>query len=142
MVGLVYTPRSLRRNQSRFSGLLGIKTYFGAAALSLWTITALVRVQPAAAGNVTLFGRILNLPCYTAHESNSRVYRKCVRLSRDIRSPSGLLASDGTVYLLMEDPVKSAQRTRLLERGRVRVKGKLIRRGGLPLLAVTALHKA
>lgn len=138
MIACIYTPRTMQRGRSR----LGTKTRLAVAAAILSLIALLVRAQLAEAANVTLFGKILDMSCYTAQESDSRVYRACARSSPANRSPAGLLAADGKVYLLMSNPANAARRAQFGDKSLVRVTGKLIRRGGLLILAVSALRKA
>lgn len=143
MIGLIYTPRSAGRGRSRPGGSrAGTKTYLGVAAVALGAMALIVRAQLAAAADVTLLGKVLNMSCYSAHETDSRVYRTCARSSAASRSPAGFLAADGKVYLLIDNSAHAARRTRFLGRRSVRVTGKLIQRGGLPMLAISALRKA
>ena len=142
MVGWIYTPRSSGRSRPRPGASLGTNTYLVLATASLWTIAFLIRAQLPAAANVTLLGKIFDMSCYAAQESAGDARRECGRPSGANRSPAGLLASDGIMYLLMDNPANALQRTLLPGGSLVRVTGKLIKRGGLSMLAVTALHKA
>ena len=49
---------------------------------------------------ITIRGEILDLACYIAHDGQGEEHAKCAQSCVKGGQPMGLLASDGTVYLL------------------------------------------
>ncbi len=62
-----------------------------------------IGVGPAFAGDTppsTFKGEILDLACYTAHGAKGAEHAACAKKCLAAGQPMGLLAADGTVYLL------------------------------------------
>ena len=54
----------------------------------------------AADGKITVQGEILDMSCYVAHEAKGPEHAGCAKRCVKGGQPMGLLAEDGTVYLL------------------------------------------
>lgn len=52
------------------------------------------------AGEITVRGEILDMACYVAHEAKGPDHASCAKRCVKGGQPMGLLAEDGTVYLL------------------------------------------
>ncbi len=73
-------------------------------------IAATAAVLPAMAQDdhhevkgVTVQGEILDLACYVGHEAKGPKHASCAAMCLKAGQPMGLLAKDGTVYLLLGD---------------------------------------
>ena len=66
---------------------------------------ALLPVAALADGSeVTVKGEVLDLACYVSHESHGEEHASCaVKCVKEGGQPMGLMAEDGTVYLLFAD---------------------------------------
>ena len=54
----------------------------------------------AAPGQMTVRGEVLDMACYMAHEAKGQEHAACAERCVKGGQPMGLLAEDGTVYLL------------------------------------------
>jgi len=68
------------------------------AALMLAALT--VAVQAEGGEKVTVQGEILDMACYVAHGATGAEHAKCAKTCVKGGQPMGILAKDGTVYLL------------------------------------------
>jgi len=62
--------------------------------------TALAHEDHEVHGTVTVQGEILDLACYVAHQAKGPDHAGCAKTCVKGGQPMGLLAADGTVYLL------------------------------------------
>ncbi len=72
-------------------------------AWSQTTIAAAVDQKPLAGKVVTVVGEIIDLSCYTSLGKHGGKHRDCGQKCLKAGQPIGLLAKDGTVYILMEE---------------------------------------
>src|SRR5687768_189767 len=80
---------------------------------------------------VELKGEIVDLHCYTARNAKGEEHAGCSNacISRDV--PAGLLADDGTLYLLInEKPVSVKEKVAGKAGKKVTAKGKVVERSG------------
>jgi len=56
--------------------------------------------HPKAPGAITVHGEILDMACYVAHKAKGEEHADCAKRCVKGGQPMGLLAADGTVYLL------------------------------------------
>ncbi|MBI2362393.1 MAG: hypothetical protein HYV15_03300 [Elusimicrobia bacterium] len=101
------------------------------------------KAAAAAGDEVTLSGEVVDLACYMAHEGKGEKHAKCAKSCLLGGAPAGILASDGTVTLLVEDhnakkPYKAALE---LAGQQASVTGKKYTRGGLSAVVVGAVKK-
>lgn len=100
----------------------------------------------AAAGEaVTVTGEVLDLACYLGHGSAGKEHKKCARaclLEKHVSA--GLLASDGTVYVLVQDHKyeKAFKAVADLAAEQVKVTGQKVMKGGLQAILVRKIEKA
>lgn len=81
-------------------GKLGTKTK---TPWSATTVAAGVDGKPLPGKVVTLVGEIIDVSCYTSLGKHGTKHRDCGQKCLRNGQPIGLLAKDGTVYLLMEE---------------------------------------
>src|SRR5207247_5567122 len=81
-------------------GKLGAKTK---TPWSATTVAAGVGGKPLAGKVVTVVGEIIDVSCYTSLGKHGTKHRDCGQKCLRNGQPIGLLAKDGTVYLLMEE---------------------------------------
>jgi hypothetical protein len=67
------------------------------------TIAAAVDQKPLPGKAVTVVGEIIDLSCYTSLGKHGGKHRDCGQKCLKNGQPIGLLAKDGTVYILMEE---------------------------------------
>ncbi|HEX6098800.1 MAG TPA: hypothetical protein VF432_20965 [Thermoanaerobaculia bacterium] len=106
-----------------------------ALALLLLAFTA------SAADEVTLTGEIVDLHCYTSRGAHGEEHAGCANacISRDV--PAGLLAADGTLYLLInEKPVSVKEKIAGKAGKKVTAKGKVVERSGVKALQLTSVE--
>jgi hypothetical protein len=114
--------------------LQGMKTTI-ALALLLFAFTAF------AADEVTLTGEIVDLHCYTSRGAHGEEHAGCSNacISRDV--PAGLLAEDGTLYLLINEKPTSVKEKIAGKAGKkVTAKGKVVERSGVKALQLTSVE--
>ena len=106
-----------------------------AIALLLFVTTAF------AADEVTLTGEIVDLHCYTSRGAHGEEHAGCANacISRDV--PAGLLAEDGTLYLLLNEKSVSVKEKIAGKAGKkVTAKGKVVERSGSKALQLTSVE--
>lgn len=95
---------------------------------------------------VVVQGELVDMACYMAHEGKGPKHADCARMCILGGAPLGLLAKDGTVYLLIEDhssakAKKPYAEARKLVAENAKVTGDLHERGGLKAIAVEDVEK-
>jgi hypothetical protein len=78
----------------------------GAAADAPWSATTLgaaVNGKPNMAKTATVVGEILDFSCYLQIGKHGEKHRSCAQKCFTAGQPIGLLAEDGTMYMLMEE---------------------------------------
>ena len=102
---------------------------------------ALIAHEEDGAGVTTVQGEVLDLACYVAHESKGEGHAKCAEACVKGGQPMGLLAADGTVYLLVASHEDGAPfvETKNHAGKQVEIKGKTSERGGIKSLEVSAV---
>lgn len=113
--------------------------------LALGALVAGARFLPAeekAAAPVTLEGTIVDMHCYVTHGINDAAHTKCANACIARGIPAGLLAWDGTLYVLFEEkPFSVKDRVAGLADVAVRVVGIPSTRGGIKGLQVQTVEK-
>lgn len=78
----------------------------GTKPASVWTATTLgasVDGKPNQAQAATVVGEILDFSCYLQIGKHGEKHRSCAQKCFEAGQPIGLLAEDGTLYMLMEE---------------------------------------
>ena len=70
---------------------------------SVTTVAAAVEGKPLPGKAVTVVGEIIDLSCYTSLGKHGTKHRDCGQKCLKNGEPIGLLAKDGTVYILMAE---------------------------------------
>lgn len=74
-----------------------------AIAATAAVLPAMAQHDHHEAKGVTVQGEILDLACYVGHEAKGPKHASCATMCLKAGQPMGLLAKDGTVYLLLGD---------------------------------------
>jgi hypothetical protein len=77
-----------------------MKTLVLGLAVFLTILGAGLTLQASEGEDVTVQGEILDMACYVAHEAKGPDHAGCAKKCVKGGQPMGLLAEDGTVYLL------------------------------------------
>jgi len=102
-------------------------------ALAMSPLFAEEAKPEAASAPTTASGEVLDMVCYLDHGAQGEKHKKCAQGCLDGGAPAGLLKSDGSVVLLLEDHKnpKALKEVRSKAGEQVTVKGKLVKRGGV-----------
>ncbi|HEY0139705.1 MAG TPA: hypothetical protein VGF48_02355 [Thermoanaerobaculia bacterium] len=93
------------------------------------------------AATTTITGEIVDLHCYTSRGEKGGAHAGCANacISRDV--PAGLLADDGTLYLLVNEKPNSVKEKVAGKAGRkVTATGKIVERSGLKALQLVSVE--
>ncbi len=93
---------------------------------------------------VTLKGEIVDMGCYLGHEAKGEKHKSCATKCISGGMPMGLLATDGTLYLLTlsHDTADPFNQAKALAGDLVEVTGSVMARGGIKALEVDAVKLA
>jgi len=93
------------------------------------------------AAEVTLKGEVLDMACYIGHEARGEAHAECAKRCVKAGQPMGLLAEDGTVYLLYasHDDAAAFEQAKDLAGQNVELKGAPATRAGITGLEVHAV---
>ncbi len=88
-------------------------------------------VAPAAERKVTVQGEVLDMACFVAHNGQGPSHAACAVSCLKSGQPMGLLAKDGTVYLLFADHADATAYNKTKEFGgkNVEIQGELASKG-------------
>jgi len=122
-------------NRRLVSALLAV------AALLLIPLAAPAAEKSAPKEDKTLQGEILDLGCYLAHDGKGPDHAMCAQMCLKSGQPMGLLAADGTVYILTADheDAKPFNQAKEFAGKKVEIRGTLGTNGGLKGLTVLAV---
>ena len=114
------------------------------AALVLLPMTPYAAESAAKHEAMTLQGEVLDLGCYLAHDGHGPDHAMCAKMCVKNGQPMGLLAADGTVYILTADheDAKAFNQTKEFAGQKVEIHGTVGVNGslkGLTVLSVKAL---
>lgn len=120
---------------------------FGAMSLHLtWAREGHDAEHGAGGKEVTVKGELVDMSCYMAHEGKGPKHADCAKMCVLGGAPLGLLTSDGTVYLLIEDhssakAKKPFSQAKKLVAETVTIKGDRYQRGGVQAIVVESVTK-
>lgn len=100
-------------------------------------------VDKAAVGEASVKGEVVDMACYMAHEGRGPKHAKCAKACLLEGAPAGILGSDGSLVLLVEDHNAKKPYKAVLElAGRqAEVSGKMVTRGGITALVVASVKE-
>ncbi|MDO1444946.1 hypothetical protein Q0590_01720 [Rhodocytophaga aerolata] len=100
--------------------------------------------QEAAAKETSLTGEVLDLSCYMKSGAKGPEHKSCATGCLKNGNPVGLLASDGKVYLVVEDHKNADPYKELITHPAEQVKltGTLQTRNGMPGLVLSKMEMA
>ena len=104
----------------------------------LFTLFALPLTARASGNPVTVQGEVLDMSCYVANGAKGEDHAGCAKRCVKAGQPMGLLASDGTVYLLYasHDDSSAYEKTKDFAGQQVEIKGRAATQAGLKGLEV------
>jgi hypothetical protein len=115
--------------------------------LTLVAAGTLAGPVPIAAGHgaaapLTVTGEILDLACYVAHGGQGPQHAKCALKCARQGQPIGLLAADGTVYVLFADHADATafNKAKELAGRKAEIRGEAAARDGVKGLTVHAVE--
>lgn len=106
---------------------------FSIAALSVLSLGA-----SAQSTAKTIKGELLDMNCYMAKGAHGADHKQCAQMCLQGGAPAGVLASNGQVYLLVQDHDNGTPYTEIRKHGgeQVEVTGKAVTRNGVQALVV------
>lgn len=121
-----------KRNNWIGAGLLAL-----VCCLAAWTLAA----AEEGGAKVTLQGEVLDLACWVAHGGQGPEHAKCAQACAKGGQPIGLLASDGTVYVLYasHSDATAFQQTKEHAGSKVEITGLKASKGGIQGLEVQSV---
>lgn len=96
------------------------------------------------AGNAevkSIKGEIVDLMCYIDHEGKGEKHAKCAATCVESGGPVGILAADGKVYLVIGEHKPMNKELAPYAGKTITLKGKLVERGGMRMLANAEISK-
>ncbi len=107
------------------------------ALMATLSLTAMAAGK-STAKPATIKGEILDLACFTDHGAKGPDHAECAKMCAKGGQPMGLLAEDGTVYVLTapHDDMTAYNKAKDLAGQKVEIKGMLAEHGGIKGLAV------
>jgi len=120
---------------------IGIAVVLSLALLPLAATSA--RSAPAAPGDITVSGEVLDLACYVGHGAKGPDHQKCAQKCAESGQPVGLMGTDGKLYLLFADHADGAPygQARAIAGSKAEIKGELAAKDGINGLTVHAARK-
>ena len=104
-------------------------------------IPAMAQHDHHAAKRLTVQGEILDMACFVAHESKGPKHASCAAMCLKAGQPVGLLAKDGTVYLLFgdHDDTSAFVKAKELAAKNVEIEGEAANRDGIKGIIVKSV---
>jgi hypothetical protein len=114
-----------------------------AAALVLAGRSLRAEEPEAKAAPVTVKGTVVDMHCYVTHGIHDAAHTSCSNACIARGVPAGLLADDGTLYVLFEEkPFSVKDRVAGLADVPVVVTGRPVRRAGIKGIQISSIEKA
>lgn len=115
-------------------------------AASAWSHEGHDAEHGAGGKEISVQGELVDMSCYMAHEGKGPKHSECAKMCVLGGAPLGLLAKDGTVYLLVDDHSSAKAKkpyaaARKLVAENVKLSGDLHERGGLKTIVVEKVEK-
>lgn len=128
------------------SALASVLTVLIAVAGPAWSHEGHGSERGAGGKEIVVQGELVDMSCYMAHEGRGSKHAQCAKMCVLGGAPLGLLAKDGTVYLLVDDhssakAKKPYAEAKTLVAENVKVSGDLHERGGLKTIVVEKVEK-
>lgn len=99
------------------------------------------KATPAPAAPAKVQGEILDMACYMSHEAKGPQHASCAASCLKGGQPMGLLATDGTVYLLAADhgDPSAFNKAKELAGKQVEVEGERAERAGIKAITIKSV---
>ena len=112
-----------------------------AVAVTAAVVPAIAQHHHEAAKGVTVQGEILDMACFVSHEGQGPKHAACAAKCLKDGQPMGLLAKDGTVYLLLGDhqDISAFNKAKELAAKNVEITGEPSSRNGIKAITVTSV---
>ena len=120
----------------RTPGLLFVSIAFALASF----LPASAAEKGAVSSDVTLRGEIVDLACYIGHGAKGPDHQQCAEACARMGQPLGLLAADGSLYVLVADHQDAApfQKAKELAGRQAELTGETAQKDGVRTLTVHA----
>jgi len=90
---------------------------------------------------VTITGELVDLHCYTTRGAQGETHAGCANACISRGVPAGLVAEDGTLYLLLDEKPFSVKDKVAGKAGKkVTARGTVVERGGMKALQITSIE--
>ncbi len=118
-----------------------ILSVFAVLVLVTALVPAMAQHKSAKGKVVTVTGEVIDTACYFAGGKHGESHRKCAAMCINGGIPAGLLAEDGTIYILNEDHsdearVKAYEQVKEHAADKITVTGTLVEKSGIKMLFV------
>jgi len=112
-----------------------------AIAVTAAVLPAIAQQHHDAAKGVTVQGEILDMACFVAHDGKGPKHAACAAKCLKDGQPMGLLAKDGTVYLLFgdHDDISAFVKAKELVAKNVEIAGEPANRDGIKGITVKSV---
>lgn len=116
-------------------------TMFAAAALAVAGLAVSAHEGHDHGKGVTVQGEVLDMACYVAHDGKGPSHAACAKKCLKQGQPMGLLAKDGTVYILFADHADGTAYDKTKEFGgaNVEIQGEPADKGGFKGITVKSV---
>ncbi len=122
---------------------MNVRTVFATMAVSALALSGAVMAGEKAAAHhdekaSVVSGEVLDLACYVAHDGQGEGHAGCAVKCLKSGQPMGLLATDGTVYMLFADhgDASAFEKTKEFAGKKVEVSGEVATKGGIKGITV------
>ena len=117
-----------------------------AAAGSAWSHEGHDSEHGSGGKEITVQGELVDMSCYMAHEGKGPKHAQCAKMCVLGGAPLGLLAKDGTVYLLVDQHSSAKAKkpyadAKKLVAESVKLSGDLYERGGMKTIVGEKVEK-
>ena len=90
---------------------------------------------------MTIVGQVVDLHCYTTRGAEGETHAGCANACISRGVPAGLVAEDGTLYLLLDEKPFSVKEKVAGKAGKkVTARGTVVERGGMKALQMTSIE--
>lgn len=120
-----------------------MKTTFVVVLAAFLAAPVLSPVARAADAPQTIAGEVLDLSCFAMEGAKGKDHAACAKKCLAGGAPAGLLADDGTVYVLVDDHKNKKEFAKLKKLGgeKAKVTGTVAKQGNLTALVVSKVEK-
>jgi len=109
--------------------------------IAVWNIRAVEEHPPQASAEVTVKGEVLDMACYLDHGAHGEKHAQCAATCIESGLPVGIKGEDGKTYLLIGEHKPLNKELAQYAAKTITVKGKLVSRDGINMIANAEIVK-